>query len=107
MQADRLAEPLAKAVGGRTATPMAEALGLHTVGDLLRHYPRRYLEPTELTDFDRLPVDELVTLVAEVLTANAGGWRRAAARCSTSSSPTGTAACTSRSSGWCPTTRSG
>jgi ATP-dependent DNA helicase RecG len=77
MEADRLAEPLAKAVGGRTATPMAEALGIHTVGDLLRHYPRRYLEPTELTDFADLPVDELVTLVAEVMTANA---RRMASR---------------------------
>jgi ATP-dependent DNA helicase RecG len=74
---DRLAEPLSKAVGGRTATPMAEALDLHTVGDLLRHYPRRYLEPTELTDFEDLPVDEIVTLVAEVLTANA---RRMASR---------------------------
>jgi ATP-dependent DNA helicase RecG len=77
MEADRLAEPLSKAVGGRTAKPMAEALDLHTVGDLLRHYPRRYLEPTELTDFDRLPVDEIVSLVAEVLTANA---RRMASR---------------------------
>ena len=103
LTADRLAEPLAKAVGGRTATPLAEALDLHTVGDLLRHYPRRYLSPTEL-DRLRPPAGRRdVTLVAEVADARTpGGWRRAAARCWTSSSPTATAGCTSRSSARCP-----
>jgi ATP-dependent DNA helicase RecG len=69
MDRDRLDEPLAKVAGGRTAKALAEALDLHTVGDLLRHYPRRYLEPTELTDFDSLADGDLVTLVAEVQSA--------------------------------------
>ncbi|MDD9204870.1 hypothetical protein PU560_00155, partial [Georgenia sp. 10Sc9-8] len=37
----RLGESLARAVGERTGKALAK-LGLHTVGDLVRHYPRRY-----------------------------------------------------------------
>lgn len=37
-------EPLKKLLGGATAKVMAEHLDLHTVGDLLHHYPRRYEE---------------------------------------------------------------
>ena len=39
-----LEEPLKKVLGAATAKVMAEHLGLHTVGDLLHHYPRRYAE---------------------------------------------------------------
>ncbi len=39
-----LDEPLKKSLGPATAKVMAEALDLHTVGDLLHHYPRRYAE---------------------------------------------------------------
>jgi len=39
-----LDEPLKKVLGPPTAKVMAEALDLHTVGDLLHHYPRRYAE---------------------------------------------------------------
>ena len=34
----------------RTAKALEEGLGLHTVGDLLRHFPRRYAVHGELTD---------------------------------------------------------
>ncbi|MDT0341169.1 ATP-dependent DNA helicase RecG [Streptomyces litchfieldiae] len=61
-----LHEPLAKVVGGTTAKVMAAHLDLHTVGDLLHHYPRRYAERGELTRLADLPVDEHVTVVAEV-----------------------------------------
>ena len=37
-----LETPLARVLGPKTAKGMAEQLGLHTVRDLLRHYPRRY-----------------------------------------------------------------
>jgi len=63
---ERLAEPLAKALGSRTAKVLERELGLATVGDLLRHYPRRYMELGELTPIDSLPEDEPVSLVAEV-----------------------------------------
>ncbi|WP_418961499.1 ATP-dependent DNA helicase RecG [Streptomyces tritici] len=48
---------------------MAEALDLHTVGDLLHHYPRRYAERGELTALSDLPLDEHVTVVAQVADA--------------------------------------
>ncbi|WP_194377750.1 ATP-dependent DNA helicase RecG [Streptomyces durbertensis] len=64
-----LADPLKKVVGGSTATVMAEQLGLHTVGDLLHHYPRRYAERGELTRLADLPLDEHVTVVARVADA--------------------------------------
>ncbi len=59
----KLAEPL----GGRTAAALGKGLGLHTVGDLLSHYPRRYARRGELTALTDLPLDENVTIVAEVL----------------------------------------
>ncbi|WP_129842682.1 ATP-dependent DNA helicase RecG [Streptomyces sp. RFCAC02] len=64
-----LSEPLAKVVGGTTAKVMAAHLDLHTVGDLLHHYPRRYAERGELTRLTDLPLDEHVTVVAEIADA--------------------------------------
>lgn len=64
-----LEEPLKKVVGLATAKVMAEHLDLHTVGDLLHHYPRRYAERGELTRLADLPLDEHVTVVAQVATA--------------------------------------
>ncbi len=58
---------LSAALGGRTAAAFAKGLGLTTVGDLLSHYPRRYARRGELTALTELPVDENVTIVAEVL----------------------------------------
>jgi len=62
---DRLAEPLSRVLGARSAGAFAD-LGLHTVGDLLRHYPRRYADPGTLTDVASLAVGETVTVVAQV-----------------------------------------
>ncbi|QKV92353.1 ATP-dependent DNA helicase RecG [Streptomyces sp. NA02950] len=64
-----LEEPLKKVLGGNTAKVMADHLGLHTVGDLLHHYPRRYAERGELTRLSDLPLDEHVTVVAQVADA--------------------------------------
>ncbi|MEU8958233.1 ATP-dependent DNA helicase RecG [Streptomyces sp. NPDC048518] len=64
-----LEEPLKKVVGPATAKVMAENLDLHTVGDLLHHYPRRYAERGELTRLADLPLDEHVTVVAQVASA--------------------------------------
>ncbi|MGW8380761.1 ATP-dependent DNA helicase RecG [Streptomyces sp. ODS28] len=61
-----LKEPLKKVLGGNTAKVMAEHLDLHTVGDLLHHYPRRYEERGRLTALSDLPLDEHVTVVAQV-----------------------------------------
>ncbi|GGW57948.1 ATP-dependent DNA helicase RecG [Streptomyces xantholiticus] len=64
-----LDEPLKKTLGAATAKVMAEHLDLHTLGDLLHHYPRRYAERGELTALSELPLDEHVTVVAQVADA--------------------------------------
>lgn len=64
-----LEEPLKKVLGPATAKVMAEHLGLQTVGDLLHHYPRRYEERGRLTHLADLPMDEHVTVVAQVADA--------------------------------------
>ncbi|MEV0304768.1 ATP-dependent DNA helicase RecG [Streptomyces prasinus] len=64
-----LQQPLKSVLGPPTAKVMAEHLGLHTVGDLLHHYPRRYEERGQLTHLADLPMDEHVTVVAQVADA--------------------------------------
>ncbi|MDO8145449.1 MULTISPECIES: ATP-dependent DNA helicase RecG [unclassified Isoptericola] len=64
----RLSEPLTATLGKRAAGPL-EKMGLVTIDDLLRHYPRRYGEPGTLTDMDRLQLGEHVTVMARVASA--------------------------------------
>ena len=62
----RLDLSLRTELGGRTAGALEKAFGLRTVGDLLTHYPKRYLatgEPTPITD---LVGEELATIIADV-----------------------------------------
>ncbi|MFF0298122.1 ATP-dependent DNA helicase RecG [Kitasatospora sp. NPDC004614] len=61
-----LDEPLKDLVGDRTAKVLADSLKLRTVGDLLHHYPRRYVERGQLTSLDELDVDEHVTVLARI-----------------------------------------
>ncbi|MEN5075824.1 ATP-dependent DNA helicase RecG [Isoptericola cucumis] len=70
----RESELLTKVLGTRSATPLAK-LGLETVGDLLRHYPRRYGDPGTLTDMDRLALGEHVTVMARVSRATVRSMR--------------------------------
>ena len=42
------------AVAGKDADKVEKAFGLHTVGDLLGHYPRRYVAKGSLTDLGEL-----------------------------------------------------
>ena len=51
---------------GSSATVLEDALGLRTVGDLLRHYPRKYVERGQLTPFSELVVGEHATVFAEI-----------------------------------------
>ncbi|MDH2427595.1 ATP-dependent DNA helicase RecG [Sphaerisporangium sp. TRM90804] len=62
----RFDEPLTKALDPKTAGPLESSLNLATVGELLRHYPRRYAERGELTALDALEAGEHVTVVGEV-----------------------------------------
>ncbi|ADB33825.1 ATP-dependent DNA helicase RecG [Kribbella flavida DSM 17836] len=53
-------------LGAKTAKTFAEVLGIETVGQLLRHYPRRYLKKGELTPFDELEVGDQATVSGRV-----------------------------------------
>ena len=64
-------EPVRNIVGGPTAKEMTDRLGIATVEDLLRHYPRRYYERGELTDLARLTPGEIATVQATI--ASVGG----------------------------------
>ena len=69
--------PVADVLGARTAKEF-EKLRVRTVGDLLRHLPRRYLSGTELTDLATLEEGEHVAVMARVSRTNvvrgAGGY---------------------------------
>ena len=58
--------PLDGPLGAKAAEALAARLGLHTVGDLLRHYPRRYVDRGKLSDISGLVIGEHATLVAQV-----------------------------------------
>ncbi|HEX8628528.1 MAG TPA: OB-fold nucleic acid binding domain-containing protein, partial [Catenuloplanes sp.] len=62
-----LRTPLTKLLGDKTAKELAKHLDLHTVGDLVYHFPRRYDERGEHTDIGSLDVGEQVTVLAQVL----------------------------------------
>jgi ATP-dependent DNA helicase RecG len=61
-----LMDPLPPVVGDKMAKRLDRALELRTVGDLLRHYPRRYETRGELTDLAALRDGEYVTVQAEI-----------------------------------------
>jgi len=66
LRTDPLDARLTGVLGGRTAGAFEKALSLQTLGDLLRHYPRRYAERGELTDLSALREGDTVTVLAEV-----------------------------------------
>ncbi|MDT4972900.1 MAG: ATP-dependent helicase RecG [Pseudonocardiales bacterium] len=69
-----LTKPLSDLIGGRTAKPLEKAFEIRTVGDLLRHYPRRMAERGELTDLAALRIDDDVTVLAEVISSERKGY---------------------------------
>jgi ATP-dependent DNA helicase RecG len=58
--------PLKTVLGDKTAKALATHLDLHTAGDLIYHFPRRYDERGEHTDLHQLQIGEQVTLLAQV-----------------------------------------
>ncbi len=60
--------PLASIFGRSTKKRDAiiNGLGLETVGDLLSHFPRRYVETSELSDMDEPSEGQVVSVVGEV-----------------------------------------
>ena len=56
-------------LGDRTTKVLKDLYGYTTVGDLLRHYPRRYLVRGELSNISELNEGDEVTILAEVFSA--------------------------------------
>lgn len=64
-----LESKLSSVIGDRTAKVLADTFDIRTVGDLMRHYPRRYLVRGELSDISELAEGDEVTILAEVLSS--------------------------------------
>ena len=60
---------LSSVVGDRTASVLRELFGYVTIGQLLHHYPRRYLVRGELSNISELREGDEVTILAEVFSA--------------------------------------
>ena len=72
-----LDSPLAAVFGSETTRRdrVVQGLGLATVGDLLHHFPRRYLKTGELTKVDELRPGELLTVVGEIARSDTRTYR--------------------------------
>ena len=53
-------------VGDRTAKVLSTVFGITTVGDLMRHYPRRYMVRGELSDISELREGDETTILAQI-----------------------------------------
>lgn len=58
---------LGPVVGKASADKLSKTFGMETVGDLLTHYPRRYVDLEQIDSFADLEVGQYVTFVAEVV----------------------------------------
>lgn len=56
-------------VGPKNAASLAK-IGLNTLGDMLYHYPRRYIDFSQLKPINRLKYGEMVTVIGTVEHAN-------------------------------------
>jgi ATP-dependent DNA helicase RecG len=62
-------------VAGKHAAKIEKAFGYTTVGELLRHYPRRYVPKGTLSDVDSLVEGAHVTVIAEVVSVQRRSYR--------------------------------
>jgi len=61
-----LSDPLVQVLGKKASDTFEKVFDLRTVGDLLRHYPRRYYTRGELTPLDSLSEGDHATVLARV-----------------------------------------
>jgi ATP-dependent DNA helicase RecG len=62
-------------VAGKHAPKIEKAFGYTTVGELLRHYPRRYVPTGDLSNLESLVEGEHVTVIAEALSVTPRTYR--------------------------------
>ncbi|MFY8050102.1 MAG: ATP-dependent DNA helicase RecG [Aquiluna sp.] len=58
-------------LGDKTSRALSKQLGITHVGQLLQHYPRRYIKRGELTSMAELPIGEVATVVGEIVSVSA------------------------------------
>ena len=58
-------------LGDKTSRALSKQLGVTHVGQLLQHYPRRYIKRGELTPMAELPIGEVATVVGEIVSVSA------------------------------------
>jgi ATP-dependent DNA helicase RecG len=63
------------AVAGRHAATIEKAFGYRTVGDLLQHYPRKWVDKGRLSDLGDIEPGEIVTVIARVVSATPHTYR--------------------------------
>ncbi|WP_420175612.1 ATP-dependent DNA helicase RecG [Luteococcus sp. OSA5] len=68
-----LNRPLSQVIGAPSAKILSTRLRLNTVGDLMRHLPRRYLSGTENSSLADLPIGEDVAVMATVAAVRQAG----------------------------------
>jgi len=62
----QLENKVSAVVGDRTAKVLETTFGIRTIGDLMRHYPRRYMVRGELSDISALQEGDETTILAQV-----------------------------------------
>ena len=62
----QLENKVSAVVGDRTAKVLETTFGIKSIGDLMRHYPRRYMVRGELSDISALHEGDETTILAQV-----------------------------------------
>ncbi len=65
-----LENKISAVVGDRTAKVLDTTFSIKTIGDLMRHYPRRYMVRGELSDISALREGDETTILAQVYAVN-------------------------------------
>ena len=66
----QLENKVSAVVGDRTAKVLENTFGIKSIGDLMRHYPRRYMVRGELSDISALHEGDETTILAQVYSAS-------------------------------------
>jgi ATP-dependent DNA helicase RecG len=61
-----LSTPLKELIGGKSAASLEKSFGITSAGELLNHYPRKYIDRGKLTPFSKVEVGVPVTIMATV-----------------------------------------
>ena len=64
-----LENKVSSVIGDRTAKVLEATFGIKNIGDLMRHYPRRYMVRGELSDISMLNEGDETTILAQIYSA--------------------------------------